>query len=38
MLVETVNVTGETIKRGIYGIVDKVIVTKNNRGLINLVK
>ena len=30
---ETVNVTGETIKRGTYGIVDKVIVTKNNRGL-----
>ena len=30
---EIVNVTGETIKKGTYGIVDKVIVTKNNRGL-----
>ena len=30
---EVVNVTGETIKKGTYGIVDKVIVTKNNRGL-----
>ena len=28
-----VNITGETIKKGTYGIVDKVIVTKNNRGL-----
>jgi len=31
--VEIVNVTGEKIKKGTYGIVDKVIVTKNNKGM-----
>jgi len=30
---EIVDVFGETIKKGTYGIVDKVIVFKNNKGL-----
>jgi DNA-directed RNA polymerase II subunit RPB2 len=30
---EIINVTGITIGKGTYGIVDKVIVTKNNKGL-----
>ena len=30
---ETIKVSGLTIKKGTYGIVDKVIVTKNNQGI-----
>ena len=30
---EVINVYGETINKGTYGVVDKVIVTKNNKGL-----